>query len=619
MEHLLLLSLGPIQDFIASARRCQDLWFGSWMLSDLARVVAGDVARHGSVVVLPAGLDDEAPGVANVLLAKLRGADPATVVASARESLGARLHLQADAAWASLRDDPQFHEDVARAQLSDLIEVQWVALPLDADFATVRGRLYARLAAIKNTRSWSQPPWDAGPGVPKSSLDGWREAVLDESVYDEHTAEELRRRYGVRGTERLDGVGLLKRRGVEVDEGHAVWGRPGKPPFHSTCHLATVPLLERLDPGPSRAYLDALRDLDLDLSDQVVRTDGGPPVLAPMGDRGFDGGLLLAERLADLLGDGTRSRNRADPRVEGAINALRELLRPVEVSEPSPYYAFLLADGDRMGKAIDGMHTMDDLQTLGTALTEFAGGCQDIVEDHHGTLIFAGGDDVLALLPLHRAVACAVELAASFRNKLGPVVRERWAGEDPAQSPTLSVGLAITHCLAPMSEARALAKRAEALAKVERNSLAILLSKRSGGERSVAGRWSEPTPLPKRLQAWVGLLAAGDLSAAASHDIQALAEHFFGLPVAEQHERRDEAASLFRNVLAHKRRRGGGSPAATGQLLTAWLARASAPPGEALGQLADELLIARELQRAVADAGLDALPLTAPDDSRGDA
>lgn len=38
--NLLLVSLGPIQDFIASARRCQDLWFGSFLLSELSRATA---------------------------------------------------------------------------------------------------------------------------------------------------------------------------------------------------------------------------------------------------------------------------------------------------------------------------------------------------------------------------------------------------------------------------------------------------------------------------------------------------------------------------------------------------------------------------------------------------
>ena len=39
-----------------------------------------------------------------------------------------------------------------------------------------------------------------------------------------------------------------------------------------------------------------------------------------------------------------------------------------------------------------------------------------IVADHRGTLIYAGGDDVLALLPTSRALACALCLRETFRK-----------------------------------------------------------------------------------------------------------------------------------------------------------------------------------------------------------
>ena len=45
MRNLLIISLGPIQDFIAAARRCRDLWFGSWILSDLSKTVARTIAE----------------------------------------------------------------------------------------------------------------------------------------------------------------------------------------------------------------------------------------------------------------------------------------------------------------------------------------------------------------------------------------------------------------------------------------------------------------------------------------------------------------------------------------------------------------------------------------------
>ena len=40
MQQLLLVNLGPVQEFISSARRSRDLWFGSWLLSELSKATA---------------------------------------------------------------------------------------------------------------------------------------------------------------------------------------------------------------------------------------------------------------------------------------------------------------------------------------------------------------------------------------------------------------------------------------------------------------------------------------------------------------------------------------------------------------------------------------------------
>lgn len=53
-SHLLLVSLGPVQDFIAQARRMRDLWFGSHLLSELSRAVAKALALQGAELIFPA-------------------------------------------------------------------------------------------------------------------------------------------------------------------------------------------------------------------------------------------------------------------------------------------------------------------------------------------------------------------------------------------------------------------------------------------------------------------------------------------------------------------------------------------------------------------------------------
>ena len=35
--YLVNIAIGPVQEFIASARRSRDMWFGSWLLSELSK------------------------------------------------------------------------------------------------------------------------------------------------------------------------------------------------------------------------------------------------------------------------------------------------------------------------------------------------------------------------------------------------------------------------------------------------------------------------------------------------------------------------------------------------------------------------------------------------------
>ena len=69
MSHLLAISVGPVQEFIAAARRTRDLWFGSYLLSEISREVAKAVENQSGKLVFPTSSDVD--NVANVILAEL--------------------------------------------------------------------------------------------------------------------------------------------------------------------------------------------------------------------------------------------------------------------------------------------------------------------------------------------------------------------------------------------------------------------------------------------------------------------------------------------------------------------------------------------------------------------
>src|SRR5260370_19734570 len=53
MSYLFLVNIGPVQDFIASARRSRDLFFGSWLLSELSKAAAKEIVNNKGILIFP--------------------------------------------------------------------------------------------------------------------------------------------------------------------------------------------------------------------------------------------------------------------------------------------------------------------------------------------------------------------------------------------------------------------------------------------------------------------------------------------------------------------------------------------------------------------------------------
>lgn len=188
-----------------------------------------------------------------------------------------------------------------------------------------------------------------------------------------------------------------------------------------------------------------------------------------------------------------------------ARKALGELFADIHVT---PYYAVLNLDVDRMGKWLDGSHrdtpkrgaflatitNPDQGRELHPALHREISRRQSqlasdpiyrIVErEHLGRVIYSGGDDLLAILPLATLWRCLSALHALFRSDdaLGAKV-------------TLSAGVSITHWRSPLSQALSLSRHAEDFAKKTRDRLIVRVDTRSGVPLSVPLDWATLTDL----------------------------------------------------------------------------------------------------------------------------
>ncbi len=564
MPSLFIYSIGPVQDFIATAKRCRDLWFGSWLLSELAKAAARAVATFPGVapgaLIFPhvgdlADLDPGSPmSVANKIVAQLpEGVSPNECADTCHAQVLARLRALRDQALGSLNPDARAHllRGLADQQLDDVIEELWVSVPLTESYQETRRAAERLLSSAKHTRLWQARPWPT-TYTPKSSLDGTRESVINESVYREHPSRNapLRRELELDEGERLCGVSMLKRhgrRGLRGDEHR----------FFSTPHLASLPLLSRmqaLDPA-ARAriqtlwdqYLKALANHKADLR-ETVPARCHHPIL-----KGHDGQLLFESRVTERFEHLTETDRR--DALKAVLPALRALLAELGASTtPLPYIAIIVADGDRMGDAINRQDSADRHRQLSRALDDFSRGARNLVSSHEGELIYAGGDDVLAFVPLHRAIECARGLRDAFVAALHPF------GDGKHESPTLSVGIGVCHFMEPMTRSLAVARDAETLAKHDRDSLAIIVDRRSGAPVSACGSWKQN--FDRSLEKLVQLYLEDAIPDKLAHDLAALNQ----LQRGATGEARDALAAIaqheFLQVFRRKRSHGGTRPLA---------------------------------------------------------
>jgi CRISPR-associated protein Cmr2 len=226
----------------------------------------------------------------------------------------------------------------------------------------------------------------------------------------------LRRDVGpleLRPNERLCAIALVKRLFPRV-AGKAIGWELDVSRWPSTAGMAAVPWLRRVSkvaPPEAAAFAKALCEA---VPKEAVRVS---PVAIPALE-GLNGPLLGID--AKFLQTNFLNGKELDDLNEGATSEQRshliELLRKLQDARDDQgirfgsapvFYALLLADGDRLGQLVGSLGG----ETVGSALAAFTAAVPDLVRQHDGVTVYAGGDDVLALLPVPSALACADALA----------------------------------------------------------------------------------------------------------------------------------------------------------------------------------------------------------------
>ena len=579
---LLAIAIGPVQDFIATARRTRDLWFGSYVLSEISKAAARALRDAGTELIFPAPdlASDLEPGsslnVANKILAVVpESLDAQILSGKAREAAQNRwLEFAEEArgmAQGAVRDE--IWED----QIHDVIEFYSAWAPLNDNYKACRERVERLLAGRKSLRDFHSAKGRAG--IPKSSLDGARESVL---VDPKKLGRAARAKARLKDNEQLDAVGLVKRL-ADKPETQLV----------SVSRIAADPWVRHIAGSlGGKVKLDQIANL---CHYDFASTISDPTFEAFQ----KEGTVLYRSRLDTLIKDGDMEEHREN-KLKLIKNVLAQMTSEQQdgglgFGEPSPYLAILVADGDSMGAALSRIDSKDQHQKFSQQLSQFAGEAKRVFAKNHGCLVYSGGDDVLGFLPLDTCLKAARELHERF----GALMNGFKTGEQGG-APTLSVGIAIGHCMEDLEDLLEMGRHAERAAKAgrkadqsdDRNGLAIHVTTRGADATTVRAQWTDEPD--KKLEQWIGLLLSGQIPDKLAYELRQMASEYSGWDWVSAELLQADVQRLL------KKKRSGGEKLSEE---TTRLLFESLKTPEDLLRRASELIIAKHLSEGMKKSG----------------
>lgn len=557
---LLIFSIGPVQDFIATARRTQDLWMGSYILAYLSYEAMKTI--QSAVNYDPLQPDDSKDPILFPVLddhpfpkgkarpderSKLRQLTLASLpnkftvrieTVEEGEKFARKAQQRVYDAWLEIAKSVQAKipgtlgvdlqwDAVWNKQIDPekWLEVYWVIYPnpdQQHDFGQLNALAERALQARKGVRNFA-PVTELGE---RDSLSGRRAALgstptkprkllrrqwqeLGEALYREGVKKKGKSDYSglsaalsTEGHEYLSAVEMTKRFAQRFCfDPH--WGLEGK--FPSTSSIASAvfrqKLLENDDLRPARErFIAELR--------RIGGTDGQklPETLAknslPLLEEKYGGDPLL-EFDGELFYPDTYTEKRlkddfnvpftetAAAQLKQNVLDLRAAAAKANIALPPTYYALILMDGDKMGDHLAKIADVAGQRDVSRRLMRFAlQKVQAIVEDKYlGRVVYAGGDDLLAFLPLENVLKAAHEVNEAYRQTLDETYKNR-SGQNGIRF-SASAGVVIAHHLAPLDRVLQAARDAEKLAKERygRNSIVFSILKRSGEQLDVGAHW----------------------------------------------------------------------------------------------------------------------------------
>jgi CRISPR-associated protein Cmr2 len=612
---LIAFSIGPVQSFIAKARRTRDLMFASVLLSELSKKVAKLIVENQkqdwkNVMIFPFpeeyhiqidkelidfennDFSNDFPpfSVANKIIAAVKYSDSNAVkvmCAAIENNLKTRLQEYLNRCFEiveqqlirlksgdlkvgnenikNITADMLFNKELAKKQIDQFLQIYWVYTEFETDHSEGYKRAFKKLSHLieerKRLRDFTQlePYTDS---FKRSSIDPELSSILKidalKSIMDyrfnQYEEWFLFKLLKIQPHEELDAISFIKRTG---------FFRNQELTYPSTSHLAGLSAFQttNISPEEGKRAVDGFFDsiactvseyynntsATSDEKENFKREKVKKRILSNAGfvfkhansggesktdsilsrresqnkTYDYDAGFLFKSRMRELYEFPYASIKHEEDIQQFEKNIAAHfdtLYKKLGINEPDPYFSIFHADGDKMGVFLDALTSMPDglalHREMSLYLSLFCKKVQVIVHKNEGSLVYSGGDDVLAFLPVHTALVTAHQITKAYRECLVDgfgkellidvlKVMNRSCKEISGSQVydslynfstilTLSSTIVLAHHLTPLSYSLQLARKGlDRLSKsmYGRNALSVISDKRSGQTRHGGGKW----------------------------------------------------------------------------------------------------------------------------------
>lgn len=490
-KSLLLFTLGPVQSFIAQARKTQDLYAGSRLLSDLIKVAID--AANGTLIFPKQG--DAMPNRFLMELPENTG-DSQAFGQKVERAVRDKWREIAEGSLKGLQKPDGFDQ-----QIASHLEIFWVIEPLGDDYKATLDSLEKQLAAIKNVRAFSQFNWqndvEAGERGRKCSLDGQRNALFYRSNIDEEGRKKQPAHlckasieipgHPLREGEAISAVSWVKRKYQPKGE--------KKTEFESTSEIALLHTLKEVEKKhpESTTCIALLKRINAQLFyEESIRDD-----------------KTIKKYLRDAGVDESSAQS-----VKECSDKVRRAAEKCDL-KTGKYYAVLTFDGDDMGKWLSGEKQKDQSQLrafqtkFAECLADFAKAAKTRLDSGSGQTVYAGGDDFLGFVNLNHLLPVLADLRRLFSEKV-----DRPLAGFKNEKISFSAGICVAHYKEPLSLVLQEAKNAQKAAKDldKKDAFAISVIKGSGESHTTALPFGKNAENVVRLESLVYALVKEEFS-----------------------------------------------------------------------------------------------------------